>query len=69
MSVVYQEHAQKWSNEAFDKFRHKYGPYCYVGFPSTSLTPADYYGLNTKRLLDIKEKYDPLGMLNYPGSL
>jgi hypothetical protein len=68
-STTDQTASEKWNNKTFQSiFKHN-GPFCYIGFPINGLIPFNYYGKNTKKLEKIKQKYDPLNLLNYPGSL
>jgi hypothetical protein len=67
-SVVYEDASQEWISSTFNDFR-PYCPYNYIGFPFPGSTLEDYYGKNVPRLESIKRKYDPLGLLDYPGGL
>jgi len=68
-SVTEQAGAQAWSDITFTEFREMYGPTCYIGFPAPGLGPEDYYGANTEKLRRVKRCIDPLGLLDYPGSI
>lgn len=70
-SPVDQEFSQNWNSQTFQELYPILGPYCYLGFPIPNLPHHlnAYYGENTKRLLEVKKKVDPLGLLRFPGSL
>jgi len=70
-SAVNQQDNQTWNEETFKELYTFIGPYCYFGFPIANLPNHlnAYYGQNKYRLLEIKQKIDPLGLLKFPDSL
>ena len=71
-SALYSSVSKRWVHNTFNLL---YSPAnqdnVYVGFPINGLPDhrRAYWGNNTKRLLDIKQKYDPTGLLRFPTGL
>lgn len=70
-SPVDQEDNIKWNNNTYWNLYPIAGPHSYLGFPVPNLPKhlESYYGDNKNKLLRIKNKYDPQGLLKFPGSL
>ena len=58
---------EQWTEKAVSTYLQPH-TYLYVGFPTVS-NPKIYFGGNTKRLKQIKSKYDPLNILTSTGTL
>ena len=61
----------KWITKFYDALQPFLPPEVYVNAPDLQLKDYlnKYYGVNLQRLVEVKQKYDPTNVFNYPQSI